>query len=340
MKFIDEAIIYVKSGDGGRGCVSFRREKFIPRGGPDGGDGGKGGDVLLKSSSQKRTLYEFSYKKQYHARNGSSGLSRQKTGKNGADLEIEIPIGTLVKNAETGELIKDFTVPNESFLIAKGGIGGRGNTRFKSSTHRTPRFAQPGEPGQSITLKLELKLLADAGIIGMPNAGKSTLIRAFTSARPKVGNYPFTTLTPNLGVAQTSSGKSFVVADVPGLISGAHKGIGLGIQFLKHIERTRILIHLIDVSIINSDNPLEGYQAINSELKAFSESLLEKPQIIVLNKLDLPDTRQKANAFQNALKKEKILCISAATGEGMNRLIGRIETELEKLNEEEPTHTK
>lgn len=334
MKFIDEAIIYVKSGDGGRGCVSFRREKFIPRGGPDGGDGGKGGDVVLKSSSQRRTLHQFQYKKHFNAGNGSSGLGKKKTGKNGADLEIEIPIGTLVINSETTELIKDFVIPNESHLIAKGGIGGRGNARFKTSTNRTPRFAQPGEPGQSITLKLELKLLADAGIIGFPNAGKSTLIRTFTSARPKVGSYPFTTLTPNLGVAQTSYGEPFVVADIPGLIDGAHKGTGLGIQFLKHIERTRILIHLIDTSTIDIDKPLEGYQAINKELKAFDKSLVEKPQIIVLNKLDLPDTGQKAKTFQHALKNKKIECISAATAEGVDRLVGRIETELGRINEE------
>lgn len=332
MKFIDEAIIYVKSGKGGRGCVSFRRERFIPRGGPDGGDGGKGGDVFLKASSQKSTLYDFRYKNHYQARNGSSGLSNQKTGKNGADLEIVIPTGTLVNNAETGKLIKDFVTPNECFLIAKGGIGGRGNARFKTSTNRTPRFAQPGEPGQSISLKLELKLLADVGIIGFPNAGKSTLVRALTSAKPKVGNYPFTTLTPSLGVAITSYGEAFVVADIPGLISGAHKGIGLGIQFLKHIMRTRFLIHLIDASTIHIDKPLEGYQAINKELKAFNKSLVKKPHIIVLNKLDLPDTRQKADVFQGAFKKDKILCISAATGEGVDRLFDRIENELSKRN--------
>lgn len=335
MKFIDEAIISVQSGKGGRGCVSFRREKFIPRGGPDGGDGGKGGDVFLISSSQKRTLYEFRYKKHYQARNGSSGLSNKKSGKNGADLEIEIPIGTLVSNAETEEFIKDFVTPSETFLIAKGGIGGRGNARFKSSTNRTPRFAQPGEPGQSITLKLELKLLADAGIIGFPNAGKSTLIRMLTSAKPKVGNYPFTTLTPSLGVAMTSYGAPFVVADIPGLISGAHKGVGLGIQFLKHIERTRFLIHLIDASAIDFDKPLEGYRAINNELKAFNKSLVKKPQIVVLNKLDLPDTRHKAASFQNAFKKDHIQCISAVTGEGIDRLISRIENELGKINEDE-----
>lgn len=333
MKFLDEATIFVKSGDGGRGCVSFRREKFIPRGGPDGGDGGKGGDVFFKSSSQKRTLYQFQHKKHFHAQNGSSGSGKQKTGKNGANLEIEIPVGTLVVNAETGEQIKDFTTPNELYCIAKGGIGGRGNARFKTSTHRTPRFAQPGEPGQSFTLQLELKLLADVGIIGLPNAGKSTLIRAFTSARPKIGSYPFTTLTPNLGVAKTSYGEPFVVADIPGLIEGAHTGTGLGIQFLKHVERTRILIHLIDTSTIDIDKPLKGYQSINTELNAFNKRLVEKPQIIVLNKLDLADTNQKANAFQQTLTNKTIERISAATGEGVDRLTQRLETELGNINE-------
>jgi len=340
VKFVDEATIYVKSGDGGRGCVSFRREKFIPRGGPDGGDGGKGGDVCLKSSSQRRTLHQFQYKKHFSARNGSGGQGKQKTGKNGTDLEIEVPVGTLVINAETGELIKDFTEPNESFRIAKGGIGGRGNTRFKTSTHRTPRFAQPGEPGQSFTLKLELKLLADVGIIGFPNAGKSTLIRAFTSARPKVGSYPFTTLTPNLGVAQTSYGEQFVVADIPGLVEGAHTGTGLGIQFLKHIERTRILIHLIDASAIDIDKPLKGYQSIQAELRAFNKRLVEKPQIIVLNKLDLPESGEKADAFQRVLKSKKVQRISAATGDGIVTLTNRIESELQILHEDESTPKK
>jgi len=334
VKFIDEATIYVKSGDGGRGCVSFRREKFIPRGGPDGGDGGKGGDVSFKTSSQKRTLYQFQHKKHYHARNGSGGLGKKKTGKNGPDIEIIIPAGTLVKKADTGELIKDFTTPNETYCIAKGGIGGRGNARFKSSTHRTPRFAQPGEPGESLTLKLELKLLADVGIIGFPNAGKTTLIRALTSARPKVGNYPFTTLTPNLGVAMTSYSEPFVMADVPGLIAGAHEGTGLGIQFLKHIERTRFLIHLIDASAIDINKPLEGYQAINNELNTFSKKLLEKPQIIVLNKLDLANTREPSEIFQTALNEKHIECISAETGKGIDQLMGRIETQLAKINDE------
>ncbi len=240
MKFFDEAFITVQSGNGGRGCVSFRREKFIPRGGPDGGDGGKGGDVILKSTSHRRTLYQFRYRREFKAKNGGHGQGRQKTGKNSDDLIIEIPPGTLVKDAETNDIIKDFTQPGESFIIAKGGRGGRGNTRFKTSTHRTPRFAQPGESGQFLKLKLELKLIADVGLIGLPNAGKSTLISVISSATPKIADYPFTTLTPNLGVVQTGWGKPFVVADIPGLIKGAHKGVGLGMRFLRHIERTHI----------------------------------------------------------------------------------------------------
>ncbi|MGD1972142.1 MAG: GTPase ObgE, partial [Desulfobacterales bacterium] len=228
MKFIDEAMITVQSGDGGRGCVSLRREKYVPRGGPDGGDGGKGGDVILKSSLHRRTLYPFQFKRQFKAEKGAHGQGKQKTGRNGSDLIIEIPPGTLVKDTATGEVIKDFTTTGESFTVVKGGRGGLGNARFKTSTNRTPRYAQPGEAGQTRQLKLELKLLADVGIIGLPNAGKSTLISVISSASPKIANYPFTTLTPTLGVVETEWGDPFVVADIPGLIEGAHEGAGLG----------------------------------------------------------------------------------------------------------------
>ncbi len=329
MKFIDEAIITVQSGDGGRGCVSFRREKFIPRGGPDGGDGGKGGDVVFVATSRRRTLYQFRYRNILKAKNGGGGQGKKKAGKNGEDLKIEIPIGTLVFNAETGHLIKDFVKPGETFIITKGGKGGQGNTRFKSSTNRTPRFAQPGEPGETLTLKIELKLLADVGIIGLPNAGKSTLISVISSARPKIAGYPFTTLTPNLGVVQTElkepfRGEPFVIADIPGLISGAHKGAGLGIRFLKHIERTRILIHLIDISSIDTNHPLDVYNAINRELALYSNDLAKKPQIIVLNKLDIPGAKEAADIFQSAVKGKKIELISAITGKGVNHLKSQI----------------
>ena len=336
MKFFDEAFITVQSGDGGRGCVSFRREKFIPRGGPDGGDGGKGGDVILKSTSQRRTLYQFRFKREFKAKNGGHGQGRRKTGKNGEDLIIEIPPGTLIKDAETNDLLKDFTQPGDVFIIAKGGRGGQGNHRFKTSTHRAPRFAQPGEPGQFLKLKLELKLIADVGLIGLPNAGKSTLISAISSATPKIADYPFTTLTPNLGVVQTGWGKPFVVADIPGLIEGAHNGAGLGIRFLRHIERTHILVHLIDASAIDLQNPLAGYDIINGELAGYSPQLAEKPQILVLNKMDLTGTDQTAKILQTMLKDREISLISAVTREGLDQLISKIIERLDQFHGDEP----
>ena len=320
MKFIDEAIITVQSGDGGRGCVSFRREKFIPRGGPDGGDGGKGGDVVFITTSRKRTLYQFRFQKQFKSKNGAHGQGKRKTGKTGQDLVIELPPGTLVTDAETGQIINDLIKSGERLVLAKGGRGGQGNARFKTSTNRSPRFAQPGEPGETKKVKLELKLLADVGIIGLPNAGKSTLITTVSSARPKIGNYPFTTLTPSLGVVETDRGEPFVVADIPGLVKGAHKGTGLGTRFLRHIERTRILVHLVDVSAIDSDDPLHGYDTINKELAKYNQKLAEKPQIVVLNKIDLPDTRKAAKTFQSAAKGKKVTLISALTGNGVDDL--------------------
>jgi GTP-binding protein len=335
VKFFDEAFITVQSGNGGRGCVSFRREKFIPRGGPDGGDGGKGGDVILKSTSQRRTLYQFRFKREFKAKNGGHGQGKRKTGKNGEDLIIEIPPGTLIKEAETDDLLKDFSQPGESFIIANGGRGGQGNCRFKSSTHRAPRFAQPGESGQFLKLKLELKLIADVGLIGLPNAGKSTLISAISSATPKVAAYPFTTLTPNLGVVQTDWGEPFVVADIPGLIEGAHKGAGLGIRFLRHIERTHILVHLMDTSAIDPQDPLAGYETINAELTGYSPQLAAKPQILVLNKMDLPGTDQTSKIFQAKLKDREVLLISAVTREGVEQLISKIIQQLDQLHNDE-----
>ncbi|UCD77421.1 MAG: GTPase ObgE [Desulfobacterales bacterium] len=320
MKFIDEVFITVQSGNGGRGCVSFRREKFVPRGGPDGGDGGKGGDVILKSTSRRRTLYPFRFKRQFKAQNGAPGQGRQKTGKNGNDLIIEVPPGTLVSDAETNALLIDLIQPGEPFVVAKGGRGGQGNSRFKTSTRRAPRFAQPGEPGQYLKLKLELKLLADVGLIGLPNVGKSTLISVISSATPKIADYPFTTLSPNLGVVQPDQAESFVVADIPGLIEGAHKGAGLGIRFLRHIERTQILVHLIDASAIDPQNPLVSYVTINKELAQYNPMLTKKPQIIVLNKMDLPGTDQAAEAFQTAMNDRRVLKISAATRKGIEQL--------------------
>ncbi|MGB5159254.1 Obg family GTPase [Desulfobacterium sp. N47] len=320
MKFIDEAIITIQSGNGGKGCVSFRREKFIPRGGPDGGDGGKGGDVVFKTISQKHTLYDFKYKKLLKAENGWHGEGNQKSGKKGEDLIVEIPPGTTMTDTDTGLIIKDLVEPDQSFTIAVGGRGGQGNKKFATSTHRTPRFAQPGEEGQTLKIKLELKLIADVGIIGLPNAGKSTLISVMSSAHPKIADYPFTTLTPVLGVVEVGKEDQFVMADIPGLIEGAHTGTGLGIKFLKHVERTRILIHLIDASSINTDSPLSGYDIINKELALYSKNLAEKPQLVVLNKIDITDAKESADIFIKAAKNTKVITISAATGNGIKKL--------------------
>ncbi len=335
MKFIDETLITVRSGDGGSGCVSFRRERFIPLGGPDGGDGGKGGDVILETTSRKRTLYHFQFKRDFKARRGGNGLGQQKTGRKADDIVIEIPPGTLVTDAETGQVVKDFVHPGERLVVAKGGRGGQGNRRFKSSTNRSPRFAQPGEPGEALTLRLELKLLADVGIIGLPNAGKSTLTRAVSAASPNVGNYPFTTLRPSLGVVQTGWGEPFVVADIPGLIKDAHKGAGLGIQFLRHIERTRILLHLIDASEIDPDNPLSVYETINTELALYNETLAKKPQIVVLNKLDIPGASELADIFRAAAKGKKVMSVSALEKDGIEALISQLIQLLDKIDEDQ-----
>ncbi len=337
MKFIDEAFITVQAGNGGNGCVSFRREKFVPRGGPDGGDGGKGGDVIFHSTYRRRTLYPFRFKRQFKAPKGGHGQGKQKTGKSGRNIIIEVPPGTLVKDAESNNVLYDFSDSGQEFVVLKGGRGGKGNYHFRSATHRTPRFAQPGEPGQTRNLKLELKLLADVGIIGLPNAGKSTLISAMSSATPKIGSYPFTTLTPNLGVVQTDWGDPFVVADIPGLIAGAHRGAGLGIQFLKHIERTRILIHLIDASSIHPEHPLDDYETINNELTQYGQGLAQKPQILVLNKLDLPGTKENTKIFQSAFDETgdaEILSVSAMQGTGITQLISKL---LEVLDQTDAT---
>lgn len=320
MKFIDEAIITIQSGNGGRGCVSFRREKFIPRGGPDGGDGGKGGDIVFRTISQKHTLYDFKYKKLIKAENGGYGEGNQRTGKKGKDFIIEIPPGTVISDADTGYIIKDLVEPDKSFTLAVGGRGGQGNKKFATSTHRTPRFAQPGEEGQTLKIKLELKLIADVGIVGLPNAGKSTLVSVISSAHPKIADYPFTTLTPALGVVKVGKEEPFVVADIPGLIEGAHNGTGLGIKFLKHVERTRILIHLIDASAINIDSPLSNYDIINKELALHSKTLAGKTQLVVLNKIDIIDAKESADIFIKAAGKIKVLTISAATGKGIDKL--------------------
>jgi GTP-binding protein len=334
VKFIDEATIIVKSGDGGRGCVSFRRERFIPRGGPDGGDGGKGGDIILKASSHKRTLYHLQFKKLYQAPNGQPGQGRQKSGHSGQDLVLMVPLGTLVKDAQSMAVLYDLVQDDQQVIIAHGGRGGLGNQHFKSATNRAPRYAQPGESGQTLTIKLELKLLADVGIIGLPNAGKSTLICAISSSRAKIANYPFTTLTPNLGVVQYPGAEPFVVADIPGLIEGAHEGAGLGIRFLKHVERTRMLIHLIDAAALNADDPLATYRIVNDELAKYSPALAQKPQLVVLNKIDIEDAQQAADLFCSRFPGgDKVLRISAAGGQGLEAVKSCMLEQLKHLNE-------
>lgn len=340
MRFIDEAKITVQSGNGGRGCVSFRHEKFIEFGGPDGGDGGGGGDVVLKTAAGKRTLYQFRHQKQLSAGNGKPGEGSQRDGKRGNDIVLELPPGTTVSDAETGEILKDFTEAGETYVIAKGGRGGQGNRRFASARRQAPRFAQPGEPGETLVLNLELKLLADVGLVGFPSVGKSTLISVISSARPKIGAYPFTTLTPNLGMVQAAWGEPFAVADIPGLIEGAHTGVGLGIKFLRHVERTRFLVHLIDVSEINPEDPLEHYRAINRELALYSEKLAKKRQLVVINKMDLTDAEETADGFTAALEEAtegqgiEVLRISAATRTGIEELKSKLVTWVEQSDGE------
>ena len=330
MKFVDEAIITVKSGDGGRGCTSFRRERYIEKGGPDGGDGGDGGHIILKIDQSKRTLYDYRRQKLLKAKNGAPGLGRQKHGKNGSDCTITLPPGTIVSNMDTNEIIADLTKIEDEFILASGGKGGRGNKRFATSTNRAPRHSQPGIPGIELKLKLELKLLADVGLVGLPNAGKSTLISSISAARPKIADYPFTTLTPTLGMVDPPFGEPFAVADIPGLIEGAHQGIGLGIKFLKHIERTGILVHLIDSFLIDPDSPLDSFNLINKELSKYSKTLAKKTQIVVLNKIDLSDTSEKIKAFKNSLKDFQILTLSAVTGKGTKELVKVLSSKLAK----------
>jgi GTP-binding protein len=328
MKFVDEAKIFVKAGHGGRGCVSFRREKFIPKGGPDGGDGGKGGDVIFLADRSHHTLLDLKYQQHQVAKNGGHGSGNNRSGRSAGDLVVSVPPGTLVKDFETGEVLADLTEVGQTFIVAKGGIGGKGNAHFKSSTHQTPRFAQEGMDGEEHWLKMELKLLADVGLIGFPNAGKSTFISRVSAARPKIADYPFTTLTPHLGVVKSQEGRSFVVADIPGLIAGAHEGQGMGIQFLRHVERTNVLLHLIDISDEAHDSAWKNYSAINKELNLYNPQLMEKPQIVALNKIDLPFVREKVKKTVAQFSKKGIMLhpFSAVTGEGLPDILQRIVT--------------
>ena len=332
MKFIDEVKIKVSAGDGGRGCVSFRREKYVPRGGPNGGDGGGGGDVVVIADPQLTTLLDLSYQKQYRAGRGEHGRGKDQHGARGEDRVIPVPVGTVIRDTETEEILEDLKAAGERVVVAQGGIGGRGNARFVSSTNQGPRKAEPGMPGEVKEIHLELRLLADVGIIGLPNAGKSTLIAAVSAARPKIADYPFTTLVPNLGVVGYGEGKSFVVADIPGLIEGAHRGEGLGHKFLKHVTRTILLIHLIDASKVREEEPLADWHTVNEELRLFDPVLAEKPQIVVANKIDLPEARAKLSCLQKELASSgfPFCAISAVTGEGLRELKRLVASRLEQ----------
>lgn len=328
MKFIDEAIIEVTAGDGGNGCASLRREKYVPQGGPDGGKGGNGGSVVLRADENVSTLMDIRYRRHFEAARGEHGRGKNQYGQNGNDVVVPVPVGTIIQDAVSGETLADLTVTGENIIVARGGIGGRGNTAFKSSVHQVPTEAEKGTPGETRKIKLELKLLADVGLVGFPNAGKSTLISVISNARPKIADYPFTTVVPNLGVVRVGDEKSFVVADLPGLIEGASLGAGMGIQFLKHIERTKVLLHLVDINDPSQPDPLKAYKTIRGELGAFDPKLLEKPEIILLTKADACDT-----AVLEKVKKEfeakgrEVYILSAVAKKGLEEIkrgVGRL----------------
>lgn len=338
VKFIDEAKIYVKSGDGGRGCVSFRREKYVPRGGPNGGDGGHGADVVMIAKRNMSSLLDHRYQQHYRAKRGEHGKGKDQHGKNAEDLFIPVPLGTVIKDQETGEILGDLTTEEETLIVAKGGKGGKGNARFVTSTNQAPKTAEPGGEGEEKTLLLELKLLADVGIVGFPNAGKSTLISRISAAKPKIADYPFTTLVPNLGVVSYGDGATFVVADIPGLIEGAHEGAGLGIQFLRHIERTKVILHLIDLSPLTERDPVQDYEAMNNELRSYSEELFKKPQIVAANKIDISESEERLSELTEYLESKSIevFPISCATGEGLDELKWGIVKVIETAASEDP----
>ena len=340
--FVDEAKIYVKAGNGGNGCVAFRREKYVPRGGPSGGDGGNGGSVYLEANPNDNTLLRYRYNREFKADRGRHGEGSNCTGHSGEDLILRVPMGTLALDDQTGETIADLAASGQRVLVAHGGRGGRGNQHFAKPWHQAPREHEDGFPGEERHLRLELKLLADVGLVGFPNAGKSTLISVISAARPKIANYPFTTLEPNLGVVNADGGtgkegremgRTFVVADLPGLIEGAHQGAGLGIRFLRHVERTRLLVHLIDTSDANADDPVHAFEVINGELAAFSESLTQKPMLVVATKLDATTDRTRLEALGAFCKKHglEFHSISAAAGEGVRELVCSIADALDKI---------
>jgi len=336
MKFIDEAKVSVHAGDGGDGCVAFLREKYRPKGGPSGGDGGDGGDVVFVVDANLGTLLDFKYQPLLRARGGEQGRGKQQYGKRGEDLVVRIPPGTLVYDADTGDLLGDLRQPGTRFIAAQGGHGGAGNMHFASSTNQSPRFAKPGTPGVERTLRLELRLLADVGLVGFPSVGKSSLIRRVSAARPRVADYPFTTLVPHLGVVRLDEDTTFVLADIPGLIEGAHEGAGLGHQFLRHVARTAVLVHMLDISGLTGRDPLQDFETINRELEAFDPELASKPQIVAANKIDLAEARERFPELRDTLRARGIELwpLSAATGEGIRELLREVASTWRRLREQ------
>jgi GTP-binding protein len=330
--FVDEAEIYVKAGDGGDGCASFRREKYVPRGGPNGGEGGDGGEVIVQADENLGTLLDLVSRKQYVAGDGRPGQAKDHDGADGDDVMIRVPVGTVVIDADTGLTLRDLTRHGQQIVVAEGGKGGRGNTHFATATHQAPTEYEEGTEGEERNLRLELKLIAEVGLVGKPNAGKSTLLSHISAAHPRIASYPFTTLKPQLGIVDTDSYTRFTVADLPGLIEGAHEGRGLGDEFLKHIERTRLLVHVVDVAPMDESDPLEAYNAIRDELRLFSETLGERPEIVAANKTDLPEADQGLERLREGID-EEIHPISAVRGDGLRQLVGRIVEMLEKLEE-------
>ena len=335
--FTDYTKIIIKSGDGGNGAATFRREKYVAAGGPDGGDGGNGGNVYFQVDKDKNTLIDFRYNRKFKAKNGENGSGSHCNGKYGEDLYIKVPIGTVVKDVETGKVVADLSKPGQTELILKGGRGGRGNSHFATATRQAPRFSEDGEKGEEKELILELKLLADVGLLGFPNVGKSTFLSVVTDAKPKIANYHFTTIEPNLGVVKTKEGDSFVIADIPGIIEGASDGVGLGIQFLRHVERTRLLLHVIDVSGIEGRDPVQDFYTINEELKSYSEKLSTRKQIIVANKIDVMQDDTGLKALEELAKKEglELFKVSGVTGVGVNQLLSHVAEVLRTLPKEE-----
>lgn len=333
MFFVDRAELYVKAGDGGRGCLSFRREKFVPRGGPDGGDGGPGGNVIIRANPDANSLAGLSFRRHWVAENGQPGQGKNKSGRKGESLIIDVPPGTIIRDRDRGFILKDLTEPGSEVIIARGGIGGRGNAAFATSTNQTPRHVQPGKPGEERWIVLELKLIADVGLIGMPNAGKSTLLSRITKAQPEIADYPFTTKYPNLGVCRLGYERTCGIADIPGLIEGAHEGVGLGHEFLRHVERTRLLVHLVDAKPTDQSKPLDNYHAIRKELSLYSPALAEKPEIIALTKRDLGDCEEVRQQFQEL--GQPIYSISSVTGEGLQDLMVAIARALDELDEQQ-----